>query len=93
VAGILCKKYAAPQKTKPSGPAKAATAVIASSKIVHAFVFNVSADRIAFGGLALAWSWYSAIVLIVVCFVWVEQPRRRKAERFTSDEPMLIEAD
>jgi cellulose synthase (UDP-forming) len=61
--------------------------------ILYAFLFNVSGDRIAFGGLALAWSWYNAIVLVIVCFVCVEQPRRRKAQRFAADEPMLVEAD
>jgi cellulose synthase (UDP-forming) len=61
--------------------------------ILYAFVLDVSGDRIAFGGLALAWSWYNAIVLLIVCFVCVEQPRRRKAERFAADEPILIEAD
>src|SRR6185503_14980146 len=58
-----------------------------------AFLFNVSGDRIAFGGLALAWSWYNAIVLVIVCFVCIEQPRRRKAHRYTVDQPMLMEAD
>jgi cellulose synthase (UDP-forming) len=61
--------------------------------ILYAFVFDVSGDRIAFGGLALAWSWYNAIVLVIVCFVCLEQPRRRKAERFAADEPMLVEAN
>ena len=62
-------------------------------RILYAFLFNVSGDRIAFGGLALAWSWYNALVLIIVCFVCIEQPRRRKAERFTADEPMLLEVE
>ncbi len=61
--------------------------------IANAFVFNVSGDTAVFGDLALAWSWYNAVVLIIVCFVCVEQPRRRKAERFAADEPMVMEAD
>ena len=33
---------------------------------------------------------YNCVVLIVVCFVCIEQPRRRKSERFERDEPVLI---
>jgi len=29
-------------------------------------------------------------VLAIVCFICIEQPRRRKAERFERDEPILI---
>lgn len=34
--------------------------------------------------LALAWSWFNTIILTIVCFVCVEKPRRRKAERFAA---------
>ncbi len=61
--------------------------------IAYAFIFDVRGDMIAFGNLALAWSWYNATVLIIVCFVCVEQPRRRKAERFAADEPIALEAE
>ncbi len=61
--------------------------------ILYAFVLNVRGERIATGDLALAWSWYNAIVLVIVCFVCVEQPRRRKAERFAADDPMTLEVD
>jgi cellulose synthase (UDP-forming) len=30
------------------------------------------------------------VVLAIVCFICIEQPRRRKAERFERDEPVLI---
>ncbi|MGY3355642.1 cellulose synthase (UDP-forming) [Bradyrhizobium sp. GM0.4] len=58
--------------------------------IVYAFVLHVQGDMIAYGGLALAWSLYNAIILLIVCLVSIEQPRRRKAERFERDEPVLF---
>lgn len=63
------------------------------ASILYAFVVHVRGDSLTSGGLALAWSWYNIAVLCIVCFVCVEQPRRRKAERFASDEAMLIEID
>jgi cellulose synthase (UDP-forming) len=58
--------------------------------IAYAFIINPRGESIAYGGLALAWSLYNAVVLAIVCFICVEQPRRRKAERFERDEPVLI---
>lgn len=58
--------------------------------IVVAFMLHVRGDSIAYGNLALAWSWYNAFVLMLVCFVCIEQPRRRKAERFQSDEAVQL---
>jgi cellulose synthase (UDP-forming) len=34
------------------------------------------------GGLALVWSWYNIILLVVACVVCIEQPRYRTDERF-----------
>jgi cellulose synthase (UDP-forming) len=61
--------------------------------IVIAFLVHAHGDSIAYGDLALAWSWYNSIVLMLVCFVCIEQPRRRKAERFETDEAVQIAAD
>jgi cellulose synthase (UDP-forming) len=61
--------------------------------IVYAFVLHLQGDSIAYGGLALAWSLYNAIILMIVCFVCIEQPRRRKSERFDRDEPVMISVD
>jgi cellulose synthase (UDP-forming) len=61
--------------------------------IVYAFVLHLHGDSIAYGGLALAWSLYNAIILMIVCFVCIEQPRRRKSERFERDEPVMISVD
>lgn len=61
--------------------------------IIYAFVLHLQGDSIAYGGLALAWSLYNAIILMIVCFVCIEQPRRRKSERFERDEPIMIAVD
>jgi cellulose synthase (UDP-forming) len=58
--------------------------------IAYAFILNLKGENIAYGGLALAWSLYNCVVLAIVCFICIEQPRRRKAERFERDEPVLI---
>ncbi|MBR0871432.1 glycosyltransferase [Bradyrhizobium tropiciagri] len=58
--------------------------------IAYAFILNLRGESIAYGGLALAWSLYNCVVLAIVCFICIEQPRRRKAERFERDEPVLI---
>jgi cellulose synthase (UDP-forming) len=61
--------------------------------IIYAFVVHVQGDSIAYGGLVLAWSLYNAFILMIVCFVCIEQPRRRKAERFERGDPVLISLD
>ena len=65
--------------------------LLTAAGILSAFVLNVKGETLAFGDLALAWSWYNLTVLVIVCFVCVEQPRHRKAERFVSDETIVIE--
>lgn len=63
---------------------------ITMAAIAYAFIIRLRGDSIAYGGLALGWSMYNCVVLIIVCFICIEQPRRRKAERFERDEPALI---
>ncbi len=58
--------------------------------IGYAFHVNIRGDGVEFGVLALFWSWYNLIILTVVCFVCVEQPRRRKAERFETNETVTL---
>ncbi|MGE0210902.1 MAG: glycosyltransferase [Parvibaculaceae bacterium] len=40
--------------------------------------------------MALVWSWYNFIILTITCCVCIEQPRRRKSERFEIVEPVLL---
>jgi cellulose synthase (UDP-forming) len=63
------------------------------ASIGYAFHVNVRGDGLEFGVLALFWSWYNCAVLLVVCFVCVEQPRRRKAERFETKELVALTID
>jgi cellulose synthase (UDP-forming) len=42
------------------------------------------------GALSLFWSWYNLAVLILCCFVCLEQPRRRLDERFATSERAFI---
>jgi len=58
--------------------------------IGYAFHVNIRGDGVEFGVLALFWSWYNFIILTVVCFVCIEQPRRRKAERFETNELVTL---
>lgn len=55
-----------------------------------AFHLNPHGDVIEFGALALFWSWYNLVILTLVCFVCIEQPRRRKAERFETNELITV---
>jgi cellulose synthase (UDP-forming) len=61
--------------------------------IGFAFHLNTDAEGIEFGTLALFWSWYNLVILTIVCFVCIEQPRRRKAERFETDEVVTFAFD
>jgi cellulose synthase (UDP-forming) len=61
--------------------------------IGFAFHVNIRGDGVEFGALALFWSWYNLIILTIVCFVCIEQPRRRKAERFETTELMTLSVD
>jgi cellulose synthase (UDP-forming) len=54
--------------------------------IVRTFYFDDRADVVSHAGPALFWCWYNLTVLTLVCFVCVEQPRHRAAERFESRE-------
>jgi cellulose synthase (UDP-forming) len=42
------------------------------------------------GALSLFWSWYNLAVLTLCCFVCLEQPRRRRDERFATKERVLV---
>lgn len=58
--------------------------------IAYGFILNLQGENIAYGGLALAWSIYNAVILAIICFICIEQPRRRKSDRFHRNEPVLI---
>lgn len=64
--------------------------VLTVLSIAATFLVDPRGDRIGFAAIALAWSWYNMIVLTVICVVCIEQPRRRKSERFETSEPMAL---
>jgi cellulose synthase/poly-beta-1,6-N-acetylglucosamine synthase-like glycosyltransferase len=67
--------------------AMAAVTVMGVAKV---FAFD-NTDLIEEGGaLSLFWSWYNLAVLMLCCFVCLEQPRRRVDERFSTNERALI---
>ena len=63
----------------------AVTIAISIGAIVYAFYFDARADAVRDAGPAFFWIWYNMAVLLLSCFVCVEQPRRR-SERYPSDE-------
>ncbi|WFU39310.1 glycosyltransferase [Bradyrhizobium sp. CB82] len=67
--------------------------VVTLAGIAYAFILHLRGESIAYGGLALGWSLYNALILTVVCFVCIEQPRKRKAERFVRNEAILLRQD
>ena len=42
--------------------------------------------------MALVWSWYNLVILVITCCVCIEQPRRRKAERFELADHVVLTA-
>nr|WP_244498272.1 glycosyltransferase [Aureimonas ureilytica] len=70
-----------------------ALAALNLAAIAYAFAIDVRGELLANGGVALVWSWFNLVILAITCFICVEQPRRRKAERFATDEAILVELD
>ncbi len=58
--------------------------------VMIAFCVNGRADTIRDSAPSLLWTWYNLIVLTVLCFVCIERPRMRSAERFASHDVVTI---
>ena len=65
-------------------------AVLSLAAVLWAFYVNGGWKEIYYSSSALAWTWYNLIVLVVLCFVCVERPRKRAAERFASRELVSV---
>ena len=65
-------------------------AVLSLAAVLWAFYVNGGSNEIHYSSPALAWTWYNLIVLVVLCFVCVERPRHRAAERFASRELVSV---
>jgi cellulose synthase (UDP-forming) len=58
--------------------------------VMIAFYVNGRAETIRDAAPALLWTWYNLVVLTVLCFVCIERPRMRAAERFASRDVAKI---
>jgi len=53
--------------------------------VVWAFALNEIGPLADAGGIALFWSWYNIILLVLACFVCIEAPQLRGSDRFRSE--------
>jgi cellulose synthase/poly-beta-1,6-N-acetylglucosamine synthase-like glycosyltransferase len=58
--------------------------------VAKVFAFDNSDLTQDGGALSLFWSWYNLAVLMLCCFVCLEQPRRRMDERFATNERAVL---
>lgn len=58
--------------------------------VISAFGLNGGWSLQGSSSIALFWSWYNVLILTLTCFVCIEQPRKRKAERQQSGERVGI---
>jgi len=58
--------------------------------VTRAFMMARSGEPISWSTISLIWSWYNLIVLTVLAFVCIEQPRHRKSERFASGREVFV---
>lgn len=60
--------------------------------IGNAFVLNQSVGLTDTSVMALFWTWYNIVILVLACFVCIEQPQRRYRHRFPTEEPVQLKA-
>ena len=58
--------------------------------VLYVFDFSGRPETIRESGPALAWIWYNLVILVLVCFVCIEQPRHRASERYSSRDLIRI---
>ena len=61
--------------------------------ISWAFVIDESRPLADASALALFWSWYNLLVLLLACFVTIEERQRRDGERFRGQAWLLVTAN
>ena len=61
--------------------------------IVNTFLLNQSVGLTDISVMALFWSWYNIVILVLACFACIEQPQRRYRHRFPTNERVRVEAD
>ena len=60
--------------------------------IANTFVLNQSVGLTDTSVMALFWSWYNIVILVLACFVCIEQPQRRYRHRFPTNEGVRLES-
>jgi cellulose synthase (UDP-forming) len=58
--------------------------------IENAFVVEPTRNLAESSAIALLWSWYNIVVLLLACFVCVEQQQRRFSDRFATNEVITL---
>jgi cellulose synthase (UDP-forming) len=58
--------------------------------VLLAFMIDFDRPLQESSALALFWSWYNIVILTVASVVCIEQPRKRKTERFQTREPITL---
>ncbi len=67
--------------------------VLTVAGVIWAFAIDKSRPLADASGIALFWSWYNIIVLVLACFVCVEAPQLRRGERFRSEGRATLTVD
>ena len=58
--------------------------------IVNSFLFYSARPLAESSAIALFWSWYNILVLLLACYVCIEQPRAESGESFPTDETVQV---
>lgn len=58
--------------------------------IENAFLVDPTRNLAESSAIALFWSWYNIVVLLLACFVCIEQQQRRKSDRFPTNEIIAL---
>jgi PilZ domain-containing protein len=61
--------------------------------ILAGFMTGLGPDHPNASVLALFWSWYNIVILVIACYVCIEQPRKRKSDRFEGSEQAIVQAE
>jgi cellulose synthase (UDP-forming) len=68
-------------------------ALVAASLLSIAIFFRPgNSDIGGYSGLALFWTWHNLLLLTVASYICVERPRYRGAERYSTDERVILHA-
>jgi cellulose synthase (UDP-forming) len=61
-------------------------ALFTAGSIILAFLIDQNRQLTESSAFALFWGWYNLVILTLACLVCIEQPRQRKADRFSLDD-------